>query len=190
MNMPTRKNAQTFHVEAEEVRTPGSLIYTGEYRGIQTELEVYQFDSKSLRVEKYHRPEDLPQTSEEGVVTWINIIGLNDPKVISYFGQRFGLHEMHLEDIVQVNRHAKAILAEDYLMSEHYMIFGQKEIHHESVVLFLLKGFILSFQECPGDVFDGIRRRLQDASSRVRQKKEDYLYYLMIDALVDEAVGF
>ncbi len=184
-----KKQNERHHLAQVEARAPGSLVYTGEYKDVATQLEVYRFNAEELTVEMLNDPRELPEDLGENFITWINLTGLNDPEVISYFGERFGLHEMHLEDIVQVNHHAKVDISDNYLMSEHYMMYRDTQIHHESIAIFLLQGVILSFQEYPGDVFDPIRERLHQSGSRVRESKEDYLYYLMVDRLVDEAIA-
>lgn len=170
-------------------RAPGSLVYTGQYTDIKPEIDVYQFNSSDISRRLYHSVDQLPEKLDPDSVYWFNLTGLNNPTVIQYFGDRFGIHEMHLEDIVQVNRHAKIDLTEQYLMSEHYMIYQSDEMHYESVVLFLFPGVVLSFQEFPGDVFEPIRHRLELTDSRVRRSGADYLYYLLVDRLVDEAVA-
>lgn len=171
------------------VRLPGSLVYTGYYTEVEPVLEVYQYNETSWTKKTYHSFQDIPKPFPPDQVTWINLTGLNNPDIISQFGEQFEIHEMHLEDIVQVNRHAKVEIEDNYLMTEHYMIYRDESIHHESVTLFLLDGMVLSFQEYPGDVFSSIRERIETDGSKVRLAKEDYLYYLLVDRLVDEAVA-
>ncbi len=47
---------------------------------------------------------------------------------------------------------------------------------------FLGDGYLVSFQERVGDVFDRLRERLATGTSRDRRKKADYLLYLIIDS--------
>ena len=184
--MAKKQPSEVTHLTTVD-RPPGSLIYTGNYTDVSIEIELHCYSQQELIVKRLNRIDQLPDEYDPSCVYWINLIGLHDPEVISYFGRRFGIHEMHLEDIVQVNRHAKVDNAEDYIMSEHYMIYRDEQIHHESIVLFLLRGVVLSFQEYTGDVFGPIRHRLQQPDSPIRHQGADYLYYLMLDRLVDEA---
>lgn len=180
---------EVMHLDPSSIRLPGSLLYNGTHTDVTPIIEVYRYDETNVSVQTFDTPQALPQEVPEGSVTWINLTGLNHPEFISYFGQRFGIHEMHLEDIVQVNRHAKVDIEEDYVMTEHYMMYRDQVIHHESIALFLLPGVVLSFQEYPGDVFEPVRQRIRQDGSKVRSQREDYLYYLLVDRLVDEAVA-
>ena len=45
---------------------------------------------------------------------------------------------------------------------------------------------MLTFQEREGDLFGPIRERLKDPNAKVRNKKIDYLFYLLIDIIVDQ----
>lgn len=169
------------------IRLPGSLSYTGRYTDVRTVIEMYSYDRDAYTFNSYERVQDLPELTE-GKVHWINIIGLNEPAVLEYFGRRFAIHEMHLEDIAQISRHSKVEIEDHYLMSEHYMIYiKQGRVERECIVLFLLKGVVLTFQEQKGDVFDPIRERIRTDGAKVRSMGDDYLYYLLVDRLVDEA---
>lgn len=170
-------------------RAPGSLTYTGKYVDVPVDIEMIRFREEDYVIEHYSTVNELPREFDSDSVWWFNLTGLNDPEVISFFGRRFGIHEMHLEDIVQISQHSKVDMTDNYLMSEHYMLYRDSQMHRESIVLFLFENVVLSFQEYPGDVFAPIRRRIRQTDSRVRREKADYLYYLMIDRLVDEAVA-
>src|SRR5688572_5892069 len=55
----------------------------------------------------------------------------------------------------------------------------------DQLSLFLGKGFVLTFQERPGDCFDPVRRRIRENIGRIRSVGADYLTYSLIDAAVD-----
>ena len=45
--------------------------------------------------------------------------------------------------------------------------------------------YIISFQEKAGDLFGPIRERLQNSQSKLRGRQADYLFYRLIDTVVD-----
>jgi len=55
----------------------------------------------------------------------------------------------------------------------------------EQVSLYSVGNTVLSFQERPGDVFEGIRERIRTGRGRIRRSGADYLYYAMLDAIID-----
>ncbi|MFW5798533.1 MAG: magnesium/cobalt transporter CorA, partial [Planctomycetota bacterium] len=79
---------------------------------------------------------------------------------------------------------------EDY---QHYAYVVLKMLYEgddgrtvaEQVSIVIGKGYVISFQEKPGDVFAMLRRRIRDDKGRIRRMKADYLGYCLIDAIVD-----
>ena len=66
------------------------------------------------------------------------------------------------------------------------MIKYETEVHGEQLSLVLFKDTVISFQEPEGgDAFDIIRTRLRQAKGRVRKLGADYLFYALMDAVVD-----
>lgn len=55
----------------------------------------------------------------------------------------------------------------------------------EQVAMALGRGFVVTFQEVPGDSFDPVRRRLRSSGGQIRQRGPDYLAYALIDAAID-----
>jgi magnesium transporter len=69
------------------------------------------------------------------------------------------------------------------------MLFFNEEIcsvENEQISIVLGSNFVLSFQEdATRDVFNPIREKLKISGSKVRQSKVDYLFYSLIDMIVD-----
>ena len=55
----------------------------------------------------------------------------------------------------------------------------------EHVALTLFQHNVLVFQELEGDVFNGVRERLRSRTGKIRAKGADYLFFALIDAVVD-----
>jgi len=127
-----------------------------------------------------------------GEVVWLNVDGLSDVAVLEAVGRTFGIHEMSLEDILTLEQRPKFEDQEKYLFVVVKMIYlgGEsaakgEEILVEQVSLLLMTNTVLSFQERPGDVFDGVRDRIRRGKGRVRRMGADYLLYSLLDAVVD-----
>ncbi len=59
------------------------------------------------------------------------------------------------------------------------------EFQSKQVSLVLGRGYVISFQEQPGDAFERIRERLRAGAGRLRSEGADYLFYALLDAIVD-----
>ena len=123
-------------------------------------------------------------------LTWINVEGLGDAKVVERFGELFGLHRLAMEDTVNVHQRAKV---EDYgeilfivLRMVHCHELSAHRCGTEQTSIFVGPNWLLTFQEGhPGDSFDRVRQRIREGSGKMRQLGSDYLAYTLIDATID-----
>lgn len=119
-------------------------------------------------------------------VTWVNVDGLHEPGLLGQLGAHFGVHPLHLEDILNTNQRPKVEITEDTVFLVLKMLsYAGGELDVEQVSVVLGKDFVLSFQEKPGDVFSPIRQRLRQAHAPIRKAGADYLAYALVDAVVD-----
>ncbi|HEX6811741.1 MAG TPA: magnesium/cobalt transporter CorA [Planctomycetota bacterium] len=118
-------------------------------------------------------------------VTWIDVTGFGDVATLKHLGEMFGLHRLALEDVVSVQQRAKV---EDYGSHEFVvlrMVDPTAVQETEQLCLFVGPGFVLTFQERPGDCFEPVRQRLRDPSGQMQKRGSDYLAYALLDAVVD-----
>lgn len=163
----------------------GTVVYTGEQKLEQLSLSRYRYnqhlsEERSLSLSELSKP-------PKGSCDWINIVGLHDSEAIERIGALFGLHPLTLEDVVNIHQRPKLELFESYLYVVLRMIrIGDEgEVHNEQLSLILGENFVLSFQEMPGDVFEPLRKRLTSATSRIRTAQVDFLFYTLMDIVVD-----
>lgn len=128
---------------------------------------------------------------EEGKVLWLNVDGLGDGALLQHIAETFGLHPLAMEDVVSTHQRPKA---EEY-DAHHFVVLrmpdrqrnpdGTLRVATEQVAIFLGEGFVITFQEKPGDVFDAVRTRLRNPQGQMRKRGADYLCYALIDSLID-----
>lgn len=131
--------------------------------------------------------EVLALKSSEKIV-WINVDGLRKADV-EKIGERFGIHPLLIEDILSINQRPKMDEVDDILFSLMNMLYFNEKariIEAEQISLVLGRNFVITFQDDPSrDVFDALRGRLKMGTSKTRTRKIDYLYYTLIDSIVD-----
>lgn len=118
-------------------------------------------------------------------MVWVDVDGLQDIEAIRSLGQVFDLHGLALEDVVNVHQRPKAEDYADSLFVVLRMPATGPHVETEQMSIFIGDGFVVTFQERPGDWFEPVRQRLRDPRARVRQRGGDYLAYALIDAVVD-----
>jgi magnesium transporter len=178
-----------FHTRAKKIGLPaGSLIHIGEKLTDKARITIIEYDeyySKEEVVEIH----DYSFFREKPTVTWINVDGLHDTKIMEQIGNIFNLHPLILEDILNTDQRSKVEDMGDYIYIVLRMFYKSEDkngiVKSEQVSLVLGNNFVISFQEKPGDVFNPIRDRIKNAKGRIRKAGADFLAYCLIDSIVD-----
>ena len=130
--------------------------------------------------------QELPAFGQSGPVVWVDVEGLGDAEWIRALGRHFGLHHLALEDVVNTHQRPKLEPYDDLYFLVTRMPHRADGMHTEQLSLFLGPGFVLTFQEFPGDCLEPVRKRLRDPHSRLRREGADFLAYSLLDAIVDD----
>jgi len=162
---------------------PGTLIADPQAHGSAIHMIAYGPDAIDER--EGCTAADIRAARARAPVVWINVDGLADIALIEELGNIFGLHGLALEDVVNVHQRPKAEEYDDHVFVVLRMITGSDGAETEQLSLFLGAGFVLTFQERPGDCLDPVRERLRRGKGQVRGAGADYLAYTLIDAVID-----
>jgi magnesium transporter len=118
-------------------------------------------------------------------VTWVHVVGLGDAKIVAGLGEVFALHPLAVADIVQTYKRPKVERSEEMVQIAIRIVEDVGSSETEQLMIFTGVGFVLSFEERKGDLFDLLRQRLRGKDSYVRQRGADFLAYELIDVTVD-----
>jgi len=181
--------SQFFRVRRKRVgQAPGTVEYVGKPREDPVAIAVMDYGPDHLEETAPARiAACLPYRDTESV-TWIDIRGLHDVDLLREIGEHYGLHALVLEDIVNTSQRPKLEDYGDYLFVVCRMLQldeASGDIESEQVSLVLGPGWVLSFQERTGDVFEPVRERVRHGKGRIRKGGPDYLAYALLDAVVD-----
>jgi len=167
---------------------PGTLVYSGEKRVETARIRIMDYDEGALREATAGSPEECLAFLETPSVTWMNVVGLHDVKLIEGLGRAFDLHPLLLEDVLNTEQRPKL----DDFESSVFLILrtlhydeATSEISSEQISLVLGPDYLMTFQEIEEDPFEPIRERLRASKGRIRKLGPDYLAYALIDAIVD-----
>jgi magnesium transporter len=105
-------------------------------------------------------------------------------------GEKFGIHALWLEDVLNTDHRPKVEELDNlmFMIMKIPSISKAKgnRVNFEQISIFLGKTFVISFQEHATDTFLSIKERLHKALGNIRFSKEDYLFYALIDRVVDD----
>ncbi len=165
---------------------PGSLHYIGQQTDEKVKITLIEYNEKEFFEKEFLNLDDCLSHVKEDMVKWINVEGVHDTSIIEKIGQLYNIHPLTLEDIVHVDQRSKFEDYDHYLVAILKMIMYDAQVRSEQLSLVLLKNTVISFQEpSGGDAFDIIRQRLRLAKGRVRKLGADYLFYALMDSVVD-----
>ncbi|MBS3741214.1 MAG: magnesium/cobalt transporter CorA [Candidatus Cloacimonetes bacterium] len=167
---------------------PGTLMHIGNGGTEKAEISLIDYNKDTIVEKKVDSIEECREFKDKSTVTWINIVGLGDLAVIRALGNKFGIHPLVLEDIVNTGQRPKLEDFENYLFIVLKMIFykdKEGEIETEQVSLIVGSDFVISLQEKKGDVFNPLRERIRNGKGSIRKMGSDYLTYTLIDTIID-----
>ncbi|MGQ0527102.1 MAG: magnesium/cobalt transporter CorA [Alphaproteobacteria bacterium] len=164
-------------------QAPGTLQTPA--NALLPQIYIFAYDETNLEETGLGSPEELQPYLQKWPMLWINVDGLGDAAVIAQLGEIFQLHPLALEDVLNVPQRAKFENYESCFFLILRMIEEAKSSYFvDQLSMFCGPNFVLTFQERPGDVFDGVRDRLRKGG-RIRAAKSDYMAYALIDAAID-----
>jgi magnesium transporter len=121
-------------------------------------------------------------------VVWLDVAGLGDGALLAELAERFGIHRLAMEDVVNVHQRPKVEAYGEHflvLLREPWLDAGEADGGGDQVSLFVGPGWLLSFQEDRKDCFEPVRERIRQPGRLIQRSGSDYLAYALIDTLVD-----
>jgi magnesium transporter len=158
------------------------------------DLSLIGYDPAGAWVKSASTAEELLSYKNPAGISWINVDGTEPSPELSRLAQAFRIHPLTVEDILDTKQRPKVEEFDDYLFiilksvnpEPFESAYGEKELSFEQISLVITGDTVISFQEKPGDYFDGIRKRILNNAGRIRRMGTDYLAWMIMDAVVDE----
>ncbi|NHF60130.1 magnesium/cobalt transporter CorA [Flavobacteriaceae bacterium TP-CH-4] len=168
-------------------KAPGTITYLGKREKTASVLKVIEYDEQKLEEFETSDVDALASFRAGPCTSWIDVVGINDESFIEHLGKVFGLNPLLLEDAVNTEQRPKIDDYGDYLFGVFKMLYldEQKNIVSEHVALVLFENTVILFQELEEDVFSGVRNRLRAKTGRIRARGADYLFFALIDSIID-----
>ncbi|MBN2613013.1 MAG: magnesium/cobalt transporter CorA [Bacteroidales bacterium] len=166
---------------------PGSLTYTGESGKRSLKLELIQYSHDNLEIQVFNDLKPLSEKIRKDYVNWIHTNNLSDTTIIESIGNLFNIHTLTLEDILDTDHLPKIEQTDNYLFLTLKLIgLAENNAPTENhVSLVLGNNILLSFADSDEDIFNILKFRLESQKNKARTKNADYLFYLILDLLVD-----
>lgn len=165
---------------------PGTLVHVGDTRVTRPSLRLIRYNPDAFR-------ETTPQvdaiTIDDACVNWIEVSGLHNVELIGALGERFNIHPLVLEDILNTRQRTKIEEFDDFIyivLRSSRMDADELSVSGQQLSIVLGSNFVLAFKESEEDLFAPVRERLRQSRGRARKLGADYLTYMLLDFIVDE----
>lgn len=149
-------------------------------------LDLLDYDENSIS-EKFNLDvNDCRAFIDTDKVTWIHIQGDPPHDTLLLLAKTLDIHELYVEDIVNSGQRPKVELNEEQIFAILSLpVDNGSSVKLEQVSLYFIKNTVVSF--CSGSVnpFSKIITRLKSGVGKLRRRKADYLFYNLIDTIID-----
>ena len=173
---------------SKKVGSPqGTLIHVGEKYSDKTKISLTQYAGEYCKKNQIESVSEFPKLDDNSVF-WLDVVGVHDAEIIQKIGDAFGISNLTLEEIMNTSHLPKIEEFQNYLfVIARTFFYGQssKKPKYSNISLILGKNFVITFHEKENDLFKHIEERINNESSLLRNKKNDYLFCSLLDTLVD-----
>jgi magnesium transporter len=135
--------------------------------------------------------EELLSYRNTGERTWILVNKMRTGEEISGLAERFGIHPLTVEDILDTEQRPKVEEFDGYLfINIKAAVFPadatpEYEPNFDQISLVMTKDTIITFQQTADVSFESVQRRILNNIGRMRRMGADYLGYVIMDVVVD-----
>lgn len=170
---------------------PYNWEYQGVYTNEPTDIQFFLYDIDSYfekTILDIKELDPLLSKCKPTEMLWLNIHGFNEPTLFPELAKIFSVPLSTINEVLSFNRRTRMEEQENLLFfnlkgTTPELVNGKIEI---IPISFIIKdNVLLSFQEKRNNFFEHIRERIRTKTGNVRKKKEDYLMFLMLEAIME-----
>jgi magnesium transporter len=129
----------------------------------------------------------LNEISYDDQVVWLEFEKFLSAEQVDYLQEKFEIDNLIFEDILTNNHRPKIEIVDQYFfMVLRLPIIKGLEVLSQQFSIVLKNNVLISFLDEADDVFAHIKKRIFKYDAKLRSYKEDFLFYLLLDAVVDK----
>ena len=166
---------------------PGTLLISAEAPA--TRMRIVRYSRDSVTDEAVTDRSQLPSEFPDGEVCWIDVQGFGDEATLQLIAERYQIHPLAMEDMINVPQRPRAELHANQLLAIGRIVTmpNALDVRVSQIGLVMGANYVITFQESYSDRFEPIVRRLACPTARLRRHGAAYLAYAVLDMAVDTA---
>lgn len=166
---------------------PAIPTFTGDKQVEELSAQLFEYNKANCTEINDYVLTDFLSFNSIQTYSWLNIHGIHDSTKIKAICTKLNIHDLIIQDILDVHQRPK------FQEFEEYWFFTLKSINpadnlkieQEQLSFILGSNFLVSFQENKADYFEHIRQRLRKNVGIVRERSSDYLLFLLLESILD-----
>jgi magnesium transporter len=149
-------------------------------------IDLYDYNATEFQVELNADVRTCRAFIESDNCTWIHVQGDPSANAMKLLGKDLGIHELYVEDIINVGQRPKVeVNDDDIFLILNLPVTQNGHARVDQVSLFLIKNTLISFSTGKDNPFEGVIERLENKIGKLRKQKTDYLMYALVDTVID-----
>lgn len=155
---------------------------------LSKDFQLIQYNESDFSVTAVENIEDLIFAKQTDQVVWLNIYGFQYHAAVRKIIKQNNIDEFIAYLTSEVNHRNKAIELPNcffFTVKSLYYNTNNTDLNFEQLMFICSDRYVWSIQEVRGDHFTHIRTRIKENIGLVRRKGADYLFYLLMEAIIE-----
>ena len=166
-------------------------VYAGPHNVTPVQMQLFVYDREhytefnNISIDEISKQLNIADSDD---VKWLNIHGLHNAELIREIGELLAIESHIIADILNTGRRSKIEELDDVLffsIKSILQLSAPDDARVEQISFLIKDNILISFQEKKSDFFTHIRERIRTGVGSVRKKKNDYLLYLLLEAVME-----
>ena len=165
---------------------PGTESYTGEENEEPIEIVLIEYNETEYKRNELTSIEEFIEKRDLEKNNWLIIYGIHHEEYIEALGKNLKIHPLIMEDILNIYERVKVEFYETYvfaILKEFKLKIDDMIENH--ICLLYYHGLVITFVDKKTDLFNPIIERIRTKRGRIRKSGADFLFYAIIDTIVD-----
>jgi magnesium transporter len=167
-------------------KDPGNYSFTGDNSADAIDIQLFRYNRNECNEIVQLSPDAIETFENNQNISWLNVYGLHESDLIASICKTQGIHDLTIQDILDVAQRPKFQEYEGFsFLTIKSIVPSDGFMLTEQISFILGANYLISFQERKADFFDHLRYRLRENMGIIRERGADYLLYNLLESILD-----
>ena len=171
--------------------SPYELKFRGRHRSEEVQITLFDIDFEKVNESTIRSVEELLPYKNSDRLTWLNIDGLHDEKLMGELVESLHIPANILSDVMEPGTRPQMEEFDNGLFVSIKMMKLDEItnlVSADNLSLVMMDKLLVTFQEEKNDLFNSVRERIRKHSKRFKTLGADYLAFALLDVVIDNYI--